>query len=327
MELAIETHEMTKEFRGGVLALGSVSFQVGWGEIFGYLGRSGSGKTTTVRILTTLSRPTSGNGRVAGHDILLDPDSVRRSIGVTMQDAALDDQMTGREHLDFMGRLWGLDAKHARTRGQELLETFGLADAGGRRIATYSGGMKRRLDIATALITHPRILFLDEPTTGLDPVNRRVLWEEISALRQGGTTVFLTTQYLEEADELADRIAVIERGRIIACGSPMELKGAMGQTMVTIGLTDPEDLAALHRVAGARDTTVEVGADGLVHIKFSRDGTDASPLALGFLAGLRDQGVSVNHFLVTEPTLEDVFVKLTDETLPAPGQSLVCCPE
>jgi ABC-2 type transport system ATP-binding protein len=322
MDLAIEGHEITKEFRGGTQALAGVSFKVGSGEIFGYLGRSGSGKTTTVRILTTLSRPTSGSGTVGGHDVVLDPDSVRRSIGVTMQDAALDDQMTAREHLEFVGGLWGLETKGARQRGLELLETFGLAEAGGRAIKTFSGGMRRRLDIATALITRPPILFLDEPTTGLDPVNRRVLWDEIRSLRDGGTTVFLTTQYLEEADELTDRIAVIERGKIIACGAPQELKEAIGQTRVTIRLSDPAGLADLSRVVG--DTQFEVGDDGLVRIELWRDGANGSPPALGLLAGLRDHDVGVTQFSVSEPTLEDVFVQLTDENRPAPKQSLIC---
>jgi ABC-2 type transport system ATP-binding protein len=307
-----------------VQALGDVSFQVGRGEIFGYLGRSGSGKTTTVRILTTLTRPTSGGAVVGGHDVVREPDLVRRSIGVTMQDAALDGQMTGREHLDFVGRLWGLDARGARRRGQELLETFGLADAGGRMISTYSGGMRRRLDIATALITRPGILFLDEPTTDLDPLNRRVLWEEIRTLRAGGTTVFLTTQYLEEADELADRIAVIESGRIIACGAPQELKESLGQTRVTVRLSDPGELPVLSRIAG--DIPLEVGDNGLVRIELSRDGAHGSPPALALLAGLRDHGVGVAQFSVAEPTLEDVFLQLTDETLPAPRQSLICGP-
>jgi daunorubicin resistance ABC transporter ATP-binding subunit len=323
-DLAIETHKITKQFRGGPQALAGVSFRVGWGEIFGYLGRSGSGKTTTARILTTLSRPSSGTGIVGGHDVVLDPDSVRRSIGVTMQDAALDNQMTAREHLEFVGGLWGLETKQARQRGRELLETFGLAEAGGRAISTYSGGMRRRLDIATALITRPRILFLDEPTTGLDPLNRRVLWDEIRALRDDGTTVFLTTQYLEEADELADRIAIIENGRIIACGAPQELKGAIGQTKVAIRLSDPGELAALSRVVG--DTPFEVGNDGRVSIELKRDGTIGSPPALGLLAGLRDHGVGVTQFSVSDPTLEDVFVQLTSEPRSAVQHSLPCGP-
>lgn len=324
MDLAIAGNEITKTYKGGVYALDGVTFRVGWGEVFGYLGRSGSGKTTTVRILTTLTRPTSGGGFVGGYDVVRDPDSVRRSIGVTMQDAALDGQMTAREHLDFVGRLWGVETKRARQRGQELLETFGLAEAAGRMISTFSGGMRRRLDIATALITRPRILFLDEPTTGLDPLNRRVLWDEIRTLRDGGTTVFLTTQYLEEADELADRVAVIERGKIIACGSPSELKGAIGQTMVTVRLSDQEDLAALSLLVG--DTPFEVSDDGLVRIQFSRNGAGGSPPALDLLAALKDHDVSVSQFSVSEPTLEDVFVQLTDETLAPPEHSLVCSP-
>jgi ABC-2 type transport system ATP-binding protein len=322
MDLAIEGKEITKEFRGGVQALAGVSFQVGRGEIFGYLGSNGSGKTTTVRILTTLTRPTSGAGSVDGHNVVLQPESARRSIGVTMQEAALDAHMTAREHLEFVGGLWGLESKKARQRSGEVLETFGLAEVGGRVISTYSGGMRRRLDIATALITRPRILFLDEPTTGLDPQNRRALWQEIRALRDGGATVFLTTQYLEEADELADRVAVIERGKIVACGAPHELKGAVGQTIVNFRLADPGDVGALRGAVGG--APFDITSDGLVRIELRTNGVKDSSPALGILAGLREGGLGVTGLSVSEPSLEDAFVQLTGKSRAVPEQSLEC---
>jgi ABC-2 type transport system ATP-binding protein len=225
-EPAITAHELTKQY-GDVAALHGVTFEVGAGAIFGYLGRNGSGKTTTVRILTTLTRPTSGTATVAG--VRIDrAREVRRRIGVTLQDAALDPSMTGADHLRLVAGLWGLRRTEAAGRTDELLELFGLVDAADRRIATYSGGMQRRLDIATALVRRPSVLFLDEPTTGLDVQSRRALWAEIRRLRADGVTIFLTTQYLEEADELADRIAIVDAGRIVAEGTPAELKALHG---------------------------------------------------------------------------------------------------
>jgi len=312
VDTAIEAKEITKLYRGGVQALDGVSFRVGWGEIFGYLGRNGSGKTTTARILTTLTSPTSGAAAVAGHDVVGEPAAVRLSVGVTMQEAALDNLMTGREHLDLVGGLWGLSSKEARRRADELLEKFGLAGAAKRLISTYSGGMRRRLDIATALISRPRILFLDEPTTGLDPQSRRALWNEIKALRADGATVFLTTQYLEEADVLADTVAVINDGKIVACGSPAELKSTIGRTTVGLRMPDLAQVSELRRVVG--ETPLEVADDGWVRIELAGNGT-ASRVVLDLLARLREETLSVEGLSVSEPSLEDVFVRLTGEGL------------
>ena len=312
MDTAIEATDITKTYKGGVEALKGVTFRVGWGEIFSYLGRNGSGKTTTARILATLTSPTSGSATVAGHDVATEPDAVRRSIGVTMQEAALDNLMTGREHLELVGGLWGLSGKEARRRADELLEQFGLAGAGKRLISTYSGGMRRRLDIATALISHPRILFLDEPTTGLDPQSRRALWNEIKALKADGASVFLTTQYLEEADELADTVAIINGGTIVACGSPAQLKSGIGRTTVGLRLPDLGQVADLRRVLG--ETPVEIDDDGRVRIEIHGNGA-ASPVVLDLLGRLRDSGIPVEGLSVTEPSLEAVFVQLTGEGL------------
>ena len=312
MDTAIEATEITKTYKGGLEALKGVTFRVGWGEIFSYLGRNGSGKTTTARILATLTSPTSGSAAVAGHDVATEPDAVRRSIGVTMQEAALDNLMTGREHLELIGGLWGLSGKEARRRADELLEQFGLAGAGKRLISTYSGGMRRRLDIATALISHPRILFLDEPTTGLDPQSRRALWNEIKALKADGASVFLTTQYLEEADELADTVAVINGGTIVACGSPAQLKSGIGRTTVGLRLPDLGQVADLRRVLG--ETPVEIDDDGRVRIEIHGNGA-ASPVVLDLLGRLRDSGIPVEGLSVTKPSLEAVFVQLTGEGL------------
>ena len=312
MDTAIEATEITKTYKGGVEALKGVTFRVGWGEIFSYLGRNGSGKTTTARILATLTSPTSGRAAVAGHDVATEPEAVRRSIGVTMQEAALDNLMTGREHLELVGGLWGLSGKEAPRRADELLEQFGLAGAGKRLISTYSGGMRRRLDIATALISRPRILFLDEPTTGLDPQSRRALWNEIKALKADGASVFLTTQYLEEADELADTVAVINGGTIVACGSPAQLKSGIGRTTVGLRLPDRGQVAELRRVLG--EIPVEIDDDGRVRIEIHGNGT-ASPVVLDLLGRLRDSGIPVEDLSVKQPTLEAVFVQLTGEGL------------
>jgi ABC-2 type transport system ATP-binding protein len=307
-QLAVSALDLVKRF-GDVTALAGVSVDVREGEVFGYLGRNGSGKTTTVRILTTLTRPTSGTAMVAG--VSLDqPLEVRRRIGVTLQEAALDPAMTAAEHLVLIGELWGLGRRRATDRSVELLEMFGLSGDAGRRLETFSGGMLRRVDIATALISRPRVLFLDEPTTGLDPQSRRALWSEIRALREQGVTVFLTTQYLEEADELADRLAIIDAGRIIAEGSPAELKGTHGRTTIELtfdGDGDTEELVAA--VAGTGDGAVvsSAGPRQATLTLAAASGGDA----LNVLGRLRDDGLHVTHLRVTESSLEDVFLDLT----------------
>ncbi len=232
MKLAVEAEGLVKQYRGRagtVDAVRGVDLSVGAGEVFGFLGPNGAGKSTTVRMLTTLMSITSGTARVAGIDVAADPDAARRRIGVALQEAGLDPRQTGRELLVLQARLFGSSAVQAATRAQELLELVELVDAADRRIKGYSGGMKRRLDLASALVHEPEVLFLDEPTTGLDPASRLTVWEEVRRINARGTTVFLTTQYLEEADQLCDRLAIIDGGLIVREGTPAQLKAELRQ--------------------------------------------------------------------------------------------------
>jgi daunorubicin resistance ABC transporter ATP-binding subunit len=308
MDEAIVAGNLTKEYRNGVKALGGVTFHIKRGEIFGYLGRNGSGKTTTVRILTGLTRPTAGKAQVDGYNLPGEADYVRARIGVTLQEAALDDMLTGMEHLSFIGGLWGLSGAKAKARAGELLEQFGLIGAADRRVGTYSGGMRRRIDIATALIMQPKILFLDEPTTGLDPQSRRALWNEIRRLREDGATVFLTTQYLEEADELADKIAILNRGTIEALGTADELKSQFGNTTIKVHLTDSSDVRKLRPLV-SEGASLDVDERGTTAV-ITLTATDNSWDLLGQIHATEIPVVSVS---VREPSLEDVFVKLTGE--------------
>src|ERR687889_550248 len=245
---AVEVSELVREFKGGIRAVDGLDLEVEPGEIYGFLGPNGAGKTTSVRILTTLLRPTSGSARVAGYDVVREADAVRRSIGVALQEAAIDPLMTGRELLRMQGALHGLRAPAARQRAGDLLERVGLTQAGDRRVGGYSGGMRRRLDLALALVHRPRVLFLDEPTTGLDPTSRGALWREVRSLNDDGTTVFLTTQYMEEAEQLADRVAIIAAGRLVAEGTPDALKARVGEPTLHVELADA-DSAGRARVA------------------------------------------------------------------------------
>src|SRR5256714_6716032 len=221
---AIAAHALRRDFKGGIEAVRDIDLTVSAGEVFGFLGPNGAGKTTTVRMLCTLLPPTAGSAHVAGVDALRDGAEVRRRIGVALQEIGLDPIQTGRELLELQCGLYGITGAAARKRTEELLELLGLADAADRRTKTYSGGMKRRLDLASALVHSPDVLFLDEPTTGLDPASRLTVWDEVRRINSGGTTVFLTTQYLEEADRLCDRLAIIDEGRIVAAGTPEQLK-------------------------------------------------------------------------------------------------------
>lgn len=302
---AVEADQLTKRY-GDVVAVAGVSFSVAPGEIFGYLGRNGSGKTTTVRMLTTLTRPSSGRARVGGVDVA-DTRRLRGLIGVTMQEAALDDAMTGWDHLCLVAGLSGYGRAAARGRAAELLELVGLTDVGRSRVGTYSGGMKRRLDIASALVGRPSVLFLDEPTTGLDPQSRRAVWDEVRSLRASGVTVFLTTQYIEEADQLADRIAVIDRGALVAEGTPGELKATHGRTTIT--LAHDGDGRAVARAVGGAGVAVDLGPQGCATVTL--EAGSAGERALQVLDRIRAAGVSPTRLTVTETSLEDVFVRLT----------------
>src|ERR671917_2346183 len=238
----IEVEGLVREFKGDVRAVDGIDLRVEPGEIHGFLGPNGAGKSTTVLMLTTLLPPTAGTARVAGHDIVKEGPEVRRAIGAALQEAALDGLLAGREHMRLQTALQGVPKAERRARGDALLERVGLADAADRKVSGYSGGMKRRLDLALALVHHPRILFLDEPTTGLDPQSRTALWEEVARLaREERVTVFLTTQYLEEADVLADRVAIIDHGRIVAEGTPADLKAEIGRPTVEAVPANPDE--------------------------------------------------------------------------------------
>src|SRR5690349_18092807 len=238
---AVEAVDLVKRF-GDTLAVDRISFSVPAGSVLGLLGPNGAGKTTTVRMLTTMSRPTSGTGRVAGHDVVTEPDAVRRAMGLTGQSATVDEFLTGRENIRLIGRFAGLTGKAVRRVGDDLLERFSLTDAADKVVKNYSGGMRRRLDLAVSLVATPPVLFLDEPTTGLDPRSRNELWEVLRGLVADGTTLVLTTQYLEEADQLADEIIVIDKGRIIAQGTPTQLKDEAGKASVVVSVTHGDDI-------------------------------------------------------------------------------------
>jgi daunorubicin resistance ABC transporter ATP-binding subunit len=308
-ENAIEAEELTRHFAGGVRALDGVSFTVEEGEIFGYLGRNGAGKSTTVRILTTLLRATSGRATVLGHDVRTDPGAVRKVFGAALQEAALDELMTGREHLEMAGRLVGLGKPKARERAAELLESFGLKAAADRIAAGYSGGMRRRLDVAMAMVRRPQVLFLDEPTTGLDPQGRRAVWELVKDLRSDGSTVFLTTQYLAEADELASRVAVVHDGRIAAIGTSQALKDRLGTTTIRVRVA-AEDRQRI-RDAVQPDPVADDGGWSEVTVL---GGEAAVPSVMARLVGA---GVHVDRLAIRPPSLEDVFVGLTGTQIEA----------
>ncbi|MGH9090666.1 MAG: ATP-binding cassette domain-containing protein [Acidimicrobiales bacterium] len=302
----IEAAGLAKRY-GETRALAGVDLVVPAGSVLGVLGPNGAGKTTAVRILTTLALPDGGTARVAGFDVVHEAASVRRHIGVTAQDATLDEALTGRQNLRMVGELSGLRGREARHRAAELLERFELADAADRVMKGYSGGMRRRLDLAAGLVTHPPVLFLDEPTTGLDPTSRARMWEVIRELVLAGTTLLLTTQYLEEADQLADRIVVIDHGRVIAEGTSAELKRATGGARLEVALTAPHPGA---------EAALRPLVDGEIHA--SQDGRhlragvrSGSGLGTAVVRALDAAGVLVDDVEVHQPSLDDVFLALT----------------
>ena len=303
---AIRCESVGREF-GGVAAVNGVDLDVAAGEIYGFLGPNGAGKSTTVRMLCTLLSPTSGSASVAGFDVVEEPGAVRLRIGAALQDAALDPRQTGTELLLLQGRLYGLSRADARRRVDELGELIDLGDALDRRIATYSGGMKRRLDLAAALIHNPDILFLDEPTTGLDPVSRAVVWEEVRRLNDElGMTVFLTTQYLEEADALAGRVGIIDHGRIVAEGTPADLKRAIGSDMI-VARVDGDARSACAAVEHVEGVT-GVEAHGNEILVSTGDG----PATISAVAvALSQCGVPIRDLTLRTPTLDDVFLEMT----------------
>ena len=309
----IEACGLVREFKKGPRAVDGVDLRVEPGEIYGFLGPNGAGKSTTVLMLTTLLPPTTGTARVAGYDIVKEGPKVRAFIGAALQEAALDPYLTGREHLNLQAALHGLSRKERKKRGEELLERVGLTEAAGRRVRGYSGGMKRRLDLALSLVHRPEILFLDEPTTGLDPQSRSALWAEVSRLaREEGVTVFLTTQYLEEADVLADRVGIIDRGRIVAEDTPEALKAQIGRPSVEVTPADPSSRAAVARVLSSFGEEI-AAQPGAVAVRL-----DHGDLA-DVVRALDAQSLKVSNLRLDEPTLDDVFLAKTGRSLEGAG--------
>jgi ABC-2 type transport system ATP-binding protein len=311
---AIEAHGLERTFDGEIYAVRGVDLEVAEGEIYGFLGPNGAGKTTTVRMLTTLLLPTGGKATVAGHDVAHEAHEVRKAIGVALQESALDPLMTGRELIRLQATLHAIPRAEGERRGDALLERVGLTDAADRRVGTYSGGMQRRLDLAAALVHDPRVLFLDEPTTGLDPVSRKAIWEEVARLNDEGTTVFLTTQYLEEADRLANRVGIIDNGEIVARGTPSSLKSEVGLPHLELALA-----------AGDRDHAERVcrqfgrpipARDGKVLVELERGAAQIAEV----VRALDEAGIAVESLELVEPSLDDVFVAKTGYHLEAEAE-------
>jgi ABC-2 type transport system ATP-binding protein len=295
-----------------VRALDGLSLEVPRGTVLGLLGPNGAGKTTTAKVLTTLITPDSGSAAIGGIDVLREPDRIRRMIGASGQYAAVDENLTGFENLDMIGRLYHLGAKRSRARATELIDLFDLTEAGNRPVKGFSGGMRRRIDLAGALVIDPPVLFLDEPTTGLDPRSRLGLWDVITGLVNEGTTVLLTTQYLEEADRLADDIVVIDEGRVIARGTADELKSQVGGQRIVISLVSADDRERATRILSRVGTTAtDVSADGRTLSTTVADG----PAALQqVLADIRAEGIALHDAGMQRPTLDDVFLTITGRT-------------
>jgi ABC-2 type transport system ATP-binding protein len=308
---AISVTGLVRRF-GDTEAVAGVDLTVARGEIYGFLGPNGAGKSTTVRMLTTLLRPTAGGGTVAGFDIEHDTDRVRLRIGVALQEAALDPKQTGRELLDLQGRLYGLTAAERARRLTELLDLVDIGDAIDRRIATYSGGMKRRLDLAAALVHQPEVLFLDEPTTGLDPASRAAVWAEVRHLNeQLGMTIFLTTQYLEEADALADRVGIIARGRLVAEGTPTDLKRSVGNDVIVAMVAPDTAVRVVAAVEGLPQVERVEASEGEVLLSVVDGAAAISPVAVA----LATAGIHVDGLTLRTPTLDDVFLHTTGTRL------------
>jgi ABC-2 type transport system ATP-binding protein len=319
---AIEVQQLKRYFSDGeVKAVQGVDLEVAEREIYAFLGPNGAGKTTTVRMLTTLLRPTEGSARVAGFDVVKEAPKVRRAIGVALQEAALDPLMTGRELMLLQATLHGIPGSEAKRRGDELIERVGLSNAADRRVGTYSGGMRRRLDLGTALVHEPTVLFLDEPTTGLDPASRAAIWEEVRKLNDEGTTVFLTTQYLEEADQLADRVGIIDDGLMAAEGTPAELKAQVGKPRLELTLAEGSPEACTDALS--RFGELLPPKDGTIMVALEEGAATIAPI----IRALDDCGVQVQDLHLSAPTLDDVFLEKTGRHLEGADQAGASEPE
>ncbi|TMC00162.1 MAG: ATP-binding cassette domain-containing protein [Chloroflexi bacterium] len=316
---AILAEGLVKHFSPEILAVDGIDLTIGEGQIFGFLGQNGSGKTTTVRMLTTLLRPTKGRAAVNGLDVIRQAAEVRKSIGVALQEASLDDMQTGRELLTLQSRLYGMDGRGLKGRIEKLLAVVDLADAADRLVKTYSGGMKRRLDLAAALVHNPKTVFLDEPTSGLDPISRESIWRYVRELNGDlGVTFFLTTQYLEEADRLADEVAIIEAGKIVALGSPQELKATIGTDVVTVRVAGTEaDVERASETARRLEGAEEVRTVDDSVVIYVREGSAAIARVVLML---NEEGLDVREVTLARPTLDDVFLRKTGHHLEAAEQ-------
>ncbi|BCU71673.1 ATP-binding cassette domain-containing protein [Stygiolobus caldivivus] len=302
---AIKAVNLTKTF-GKFVAVDHINFEVKEGEIFGFLGPNGAGKSTTIKMLTTVLKPTEGTAIVNGYDVVKDPANVRRSIGVVPQEYTADEDLTGWENMMMMAGLYGIDREVAKERARELLEMVELGQAMNRKVETYSGGMRRRLEIAMSLISRPKVLFLDEPTVGLDAQTRKAIWDYIMKLkREYNMTIFVTTHYLEEADQYADRIAIIDHGKILAIGSPKELKESIGGDVVTLVTTNDE--AAVKVLQGLEGVLDVKKVDGELRVKV-KEGEEMAPR---ILEGLLKNGIKVSKMAITEPTMDEVYMEYT----------------
>jgi ABC-2 type transport system ATP-binding protein len=304
--LAIEATGLVKDF-GTTRAVDGVDLAVRSGSVYGVLGPNGAGKTTTIKMLATLLPPDGGEARVLGHDIVTEGDAVRSAMSLTGQLASVDEDLTGRENLILLGRLLGLGRGHAKERAMELLEAFGLGDAAGRLVKHYSGGMRRRLDIAASIVVTPQVMFLDEPTTGLDPRSRNQVWDIIRALAAEGTTILLCTQYLDEADQLAEGIAVIDHGKVIAEGTPTQLKASVGSGALHLRLLDPEQRPEAERLMSAQLGVAHQEADPAALSAPCADADRAAEV----LAELARSGIRIGNFSLGQPSLDEVFLALT----------------
>ncbi len=313
--LGIEAEGLVREFKGGIRAVAGIDLTVAEGEIYGFLGPNGAGKSTTVHMLTTLLPPSAGRASVAGFDVVREGPKVRASIGAALQEAALDSLLTGREHMRLQTALHALPRELRKERAEELLERVGLTAAADRKVSTYSGGMKRRLDLGLALVHRPRILFLDEPTTGLDPQSRSALWQEVGRLaKEEGVTVFLTTQYLEEADVLADRVGIIDQGRIVAEGTPAALKAEIARPTVEVVPADPEQREAVARVLMQFGELTQASPHG-VAVRLEGDEFGLADV----VRALDAEELHVAHLQLDAPSLDDVFLAKTGRTLEGAG--------
>ncbi|NLT36688.1 MAG: ATP-binding cassette domain-containing protein [Methanomassiliicoccus sp.] len=319
MDTIIEVRELVKSF-GDIKAVENISFDVGRGEIFGFLGPNGAGKSTTIKILTTLIGKGSGTITIDGLDLDAQADEVRRIIGYASQEVGVDNDLTARENLFIQCRYYHIPKEKSREKVEDLLRTVNLVEAGDRKLSTYSGGMRKRLDLATALVSDPRILFLDEPTTGLDPKSRKELWDYIRGLNKKGTTIFLTTQYMEEADQLADRLCIIDEGRIVAEGAPEELKAKIGADTITMSLRE-YDAAVLERAKNALGSITgikeirECQLDDICENGLVLTIGDGSSIMPQVVRALDAASVEVGKLTLSTPTLDDVFLSLTGKTL------------